>query len=106
MNCLTYPVQEMSRYVEDLLILLKLKVDICSTTIHYQLPEEAEVHLAIYDILGQQVRNIVDRVQPGGIYQVSWNGKDDGGREVASGVYFYQLRAGAFKSVRKLVFLK
>ena len=76
------------------------------TTIGYQLPEEAEVFLAIYDILGQQVRNIVHQVQPGGIYQVRWNGRDDNGREVASGVYFYQLRANNFKSVHKLVYLK
>ena len=76
------------------------------TTIRYQLPESAKVRLVIYDILGQEVRTLLDEVQRSGYHRVIWDGRSDVGYEVASGVYFYRLQAGSFSAVRKLVLIQ
>jgi alpha-N-arabinofuranosidase len=59
-----------------------------STTIQYQLPRDDHVGIRIYNALGQLVKTLVDEHQPPGQYQVSWDGKDGGGVDVASGIYF------------------
>jgi|GEM_PF-1799142 len=76
------------------------------TRIRYQLAEEVPVKLLIYNVRGQQVASLVDRDQPAGYYQVEWRGTDGGGRELASGVYFYRLQAGEHVFSRKMVLLK
>jgi uncharacterized delta-60 repeat protein len=73
-----------------------------STTINFALPEAAEVSLKIYDIAGQLVQTLVIGGIEAGRHQVVWDGTNQHGVKVASGVYFYQLRAGAFKQVRKM----
>jgi len=79
-----------------------------STTISYSLPEGKSEHvrLTVFDLRGRKVAELVNRVQPGGSYSVSWHGRDSRGRPVPSGVYFYRLEAGDFKAVRKMVVLK
>jgi len=62
--------------------------------------------LAIYNILGQKVRTLVDRPQARGNYEVIWDAKDDEGREVAGGIYFCQLKAGGFTQAKKMIILK
>lgn len=63
------------------------------TTIHYQLSGAAEVSLIVYDLLGRPVKQLAaGRRQSAGSYSVQWNGTDESGRAVSSGVYFYQLR--------------
>ncbi|MGB8658144.1 MAG: M6 family metalloprotease domain-containing protein [Candidatus Zixiibacteriota bacterium] len=62
--------------------------------------------LAIYNILGKKVRVLLDEEIMPGDYQVGWDGKDDSGNEVSSGVYFYQVKAGGYSEVKKMVFLK
>jgi hypothetical protein len=65
------------------------------TVIRYELPEPSAVSLAIYDAAGRLVRELVGGdEQAAGSHAVSWHGRDDGGREVASGVYLYRLTAG------------
>lgn len=76
------------------------------TTIKYQLPRKSEVKLTIYSILGQEVRTLVIEDKKAGFYQVIWNGRDNAGIPVASGLYFYQLRAGDFIKTRKMIILK
>ena len=78
------------------------------TTIKYQLAESADVTLQIYNVLGQVVRTLVAaESQVPGRYQIRWNGMDDRGVPVSSGVYFYHLSAeGKFQDVRKLMLLK
>lgn len=76
------------------------------TTIKYQLPRAAEVRLEIFNLLGQRVATLVERKQPAGYYTMQWNGKDNFGRNVASGVYLYRLQAGEFLQVRKLTLLR
>lgn len=79
-----------------------------STTISYSIPEGAalETRLEIYNIRGQIVRILIDRVQEPGVYQVFWDGTDGQGKEIPSGVYFYRLRAGGKTRVRKMVVLR
>jgi M6 family metalloprotease-like protein len=62
--------------------------------------------LKIYNILGQLVRTLVDEPINAGNYEVIWDGRDDPGKEMASGIYFYQLKAGDYSDVRKMVLLK
>jgi len=76
------------------------------TSINYQLPKQTEVRLQVYNILGELVKTLVDKKQPAGYYRMRWNGKDEYGRSVASGVYLYSLRAGEFVQVRKMLFVQ
>lgn len=76
------------------------------TTIGYNLAESADVTLHIYNVVGQVVRTLVAEPQSAGRYQVRWNGMDDRGVPVSSGIYFYQVSAGKFQDVRKLMLLK
>ncbi len=77
------------------------------TTIGYELSESADVTLQIYNVVGQVVRTLIAaESQSVGRYQVRWNGMDDRGTPVSSGIYFYQISAGKFQDVRKLMLLK
>ena len=78
------------------------------TTIKYDLAESADVTLQIYNVLGQVIRTLVaSEAQNAGRYQIRWNGMDDRGVPVSSGIYFYQISAdGKFSDVRKLMLLK
>jgi len=77
-----------------------------TTTINYILPKNTEVSLKIYNVLGQLVRTLVDTKQMAGNYSIRWDGADEYGRSVASGVYLYSLRAGEFVQVRKMLFVQ
>ena len=66
----------------------------------------AVVSLRIYNILGQLVRTLVDEPKHPGTYEVRWDGRDQNGNEVASGIYFYKLQAGDFSQTKKMVLVK
>jgi uncharacterized delta-60 repeat protein len=74
--------------------------------IEYALPTDCRVTLSIYNMLGQKVRVLVDEYQEAGYKSVKWDGKDDQGQEVTSGVYFYRLDAGNFTQSRKMILMK
>ena len=76
------------------------------TTIAYQLPTWTPVTLEVHSLLGQRVRHLVDEVQLAGHHTVTWDGTDDSGRSVASGVYLYRLRAGHYDRTRTMVLAK
>jgi hypothetical protein len=76
------------------------------TTIKYNLAEGTDVHLRIYNIVGQVVRTLVAERQSAGRYQVRWEGTDDRGMTVSSGIYFYQISTGKFQDVKRLMLLK
>jgi hypothetical protein len=76
------------------------------TVIQYALPHDCEVQITIYNILGQKVRTLVNENQKAGYQRVEWNSKNDKGEEVASGIYFFRIKAGEFSDVRKMVLLK
>ena len=71
------------------------------TTITYDLPESVPVRLTIYDALGREVARLIDGVQPAGTHRAVW----DAGR-LASGLYFYDLRAGDFRQVKTMILLR
>jgi hypothetical protein len=77
-----------------------------TTVIEYALPQASEVKIRIYNILGQRVRNLVEEYQAAGYKQVPWDGKDDNGKDVGSGIYFYRLEAKNFVKCRKMMLLK
>jgi hypothetical protein len=76
------------------------------TIIRYDIPESGFVTLKIYRIDGQLVRTMQDSHQSQGRYEKTWDGKNDFGNKVSSGVYFYQLGAGSFVQTKKLILLK
>jgi len=77
-----------------------------TTTIQYNIPQAVRVVLTIYDMLGQEVRTLVDQVQSPGQKSVIWNGTDKWGNLVSSGIYFYQLHSGDFTKSRKMILMK
>jgi hypothetical protein len=76
------------------------------TSIEYTLPQDAQVRLTVYNVLGQKVATVVDEHQAAGFKTVWWDGKDAEGDELSSGVYFYRLTAGEFSEVRKMMMVK
>ncbi|MFH2055060.1 MAG: FlgD immunoglobulin-like domain containing protein, partial [bacterium] len=77
-----------------------------ATTIRYTLRRSGDVQLDIFNVLGQQVRHLVVDNQPAGTHEIEWNGRDNGNRELPSGVYFYRLSAGEFTQSKKMLLLK
>ena len=77
------------------------------TTIHYDIPAGgADVNISIYDVAGRLVREFINEHRAAGTWSVQWNGDDANGQRVASGVYFYRMRAGSFVDTKKMVLLK
>jgi hypothetical protein len=76
------------------------------TTIEYSIPIKSHVRIAIYNILGQNIRMLVDETQPAGNYRIDWDGKAEDGKSVSSGIYFYRFLAGDYIQTKKLVLLK
>ena len=79
-----------------------------STTISFSVPEgkAGQVTLKVFDVRGRLVRTLSDQVRDAGSYTLFWDGTDESGRQVASGVYFYRMQAGGFTQIRKMVLLK
>ncbi len=77
-----------------------------STTIHFQIPVEEHVKIAIYNILGQHVRTLIDKSYQRGDHQITWDGTNEAGKTVESGVYFCRIEAGDFNQSQKMVLLK
>ncbi len=77
-----------------------------ATTIRYSIPKSERVTITVYNILGQKIRTLISQKQSVGDHQVIWDGRDDGGHEVASGVFIYQLRAGEYVDVKKMVLMR
>lgn len=77
-----------------------------TTTVHYTLATAGHVTLTVYDSSGRVVRSLVNESQESGPRDVTWDGRDDRGVTVASGVYFYKLTAGKFSDTRRMVMLK
>ncbi len=85
-----------------------------TTAISYQLPAPSGVEgsavsivtLKVYDLLGREVKTLVNEIGVPGVYSVRWDGRNDRGEAVSSGIYLYQLRTGSFVMTRKMVLLK
>ncbi|MCX6132401.1 MAG: putative Ig domain-containing protein [Ignavibacteriales bacterium] len=77
-----------------------------STAIKYQLAASSFVTLRVYDMLGRDVATVINRMETSGIHTAMWDGKDDRGESVASGIYLYQLRVGHSVMTRKMLLLR
>ena len=77
-----------------------------STSISYELPKPENVRIIVYDLTGRQVRELVNERKQTGSYTVLWDGNNQQGRLVASGLYVYQIRAGGFSQTLKMLFMK
>ncbi len=76
------------------------------TTIRYALKETSRVKISIYNLKGQLIRSLVDDSKAAGNYSVIWNGKDDRGASVSSGIYFYRMEANNFSATQKMMLMK
>jgi hypothetical protein len=77
-----------------------------STVIAFSLPRAGHVRLDVFNLLGQKVRTVVSHDYPAGNHRVIWDGTDDDGHKVSSGVYFYRLDNGDESRSRKMTFIK
>ena len=76
------------------------------TKISFELPTSSRVRLRIFDVRGNEVRTLVSGEMPFGSHTVTWNGADDHGRAVSSGVYFYRIEAEGFAATQKMMLVK
>jgi len=76
------------------------------TTIRYQLVENCNVVLSIYNLEGKEVIRLFTKNQQTGEHQIVWNGKDKNGKEVSSGIYFYILKSGNFTETKKMTLIR
>jgi hypothetical protein len=76
------------------------------TRIEYSVPKQAMVTLSVYNTLGQKVRTLIHKTVTSGSHAVTWDGRDDNGQLVSSGVYFYKLRSGSINITKRMTFLQ
>ncbi|MFC1476524.1 FlgD immunoglobulin-like domain containing protein [Fibrobacterota bacterium] len=76
------------------------------TTIHYHVPKTANVSLTVYDLAGNEIKTLVSGIHKRKKYAVTWDGVDNKGREVGSGIYLYRLQAGRFTAAKKTQLLR
>ncbi|MCK4654679.1 MAG: right-handed parallel beta-helix repeat-containing protein [Candidatus Cloacimonetes bacterium] len=76
------------------------------TTISYQLPENGKVELTVYNLKGQKVKTLVNEVLPAGEHSIVWDGIDDNGKSVSSGIYFYKLKTENHEETKKMILMK
>ncbi|MEA3431055.1 MAG: lamin tail domain-containing protein [candidate division WOR-3 bacterium] len=77
-----------------------------ATFIKYNLPKEAEVRILIYDLMGREIRALVNEKQNAGYKSVLWDGRDNNGHKVSSGLYIYRMITGEFQKTKKMILLK
>jgi hypothetical protein len=77
-----------------------------ATVIRFALPRAVRAELAVFDVTGRKVRSLVSGQLPAGTREVRWDGRDDFGRTVSSGVYLSRLRAGDVTATGRMLFLK
>ena len=77
-----------------------------TTKIQFGLPVTENVQLRIYDVLGREVRSLLNERYDAGMYSVQWDGKNNFGRQVSSGMYIYHIRAGKFVQTKKMLLMK
>jgi hypothetical protein len=76
------------------------------TEINFQVPEDINVRVKIFNILGQEITELADRKFPKGRHSIRWNGRDNNGRKVSNGIYFYQIQSGDLSQARKMYLLR
>lgn len=77
-----------------------------STTFTVVLGEPTQLRVSIFNLLGQEVQRLMDKHQPEGEYTISWNGRDQNGNNLPSGLYFIELQSGSTLQVQKAVLVR
>jgi hypothetical protein len=78
-----------------------------TTHIRFALPEGVTVRLEVYNMLGQRIATLIDgEFINAGLYETTWNARDDEGRDVSSGIYMYRIAAGDFVDLKRMIFIK
>lgn len=76
------------------------------TTINFKLSDHGNVKLNIYNVKGQLIKTLANENKASGDYSIKWDGKDNNGKKVASGIYLYKIKSGNFSSTKKMILLK
>jgi hypothetical protein len=76
------------------------------TTLRYDLPKQSHVNIVIYNMLGRQVRTLINQTQEAGFKSMTWDANDDRGKPASAGIYLYTIQAGDFRQTLKMVLLK
>ncbi len=76
------------------------------TKIEFNVPREGYVKIVVYNVIGQKIRTLLNQDFKAGSYSVTWNGKDDFGRQVSTGAYLYSLETESFKTTKKMILMK
>ena len=99
--------------ISDLLVPVRARLDQNypnpfnpTTAIPFAVPDHADVHLAIYNILGQKIRTLATGPMSSGFHTLVWNGRDEMDRQVASGMYLYLLEVGRYQQTRKMLLVR
>ena len=74
-----------------------------STDISFQIPQDGNVKIVIYNVLGEKVTTLTDKFYKTGFYSIPWNGDDESGNVVFSGIYFYQMKSGSYQANGKMI---
>ncbi len=77
-----------------------------TTMINFSIEQDKQVELTIYNLKGQKVKQLIKDQLPAGQHEIIWNGKDDNGKQAASGIYFYKMKSGDYQNSRKMLLLK
>ena len=77
-----------------------------TTTLRYALPEDAQVNIIIYDMMGRIVKTLVNSSQTAGYKSIRWNATNDRNEPVSAGLYLYTIQAGEFRQTKRMVLLK
>ena len=76
------------------------------TKIRFQLPKDMDTRVGVYNLKGQLVRMLIQATIKAGYQEIRWDGRDEQGKRVASGVYYYRIQAGPHDEIRKMVLIK
>ena len=76
------------------------------TTINYEIPKSSHVLVRIYNTIGQEIKTLVEEEKDAGFYKILWDGTDNSGKKVGTGIYLYQLKAGDFHDVKKMLMIQ
>ena len=96
-----------NKIIPDFMLYIKITNPFNPTTqIRYDLPEDALVKIAIYDVMGRNIKTLMNESQTAGYYSIRWDAKNDMGEGISAGMYIYTIQAGEFRSSKKMVLLK
>ena len=76
------------------------------TQIRYDLPKDSDVSITIYDLMGRNIKTLLNKKESAGFRSISWDATNQNGEEVSAGMYIYLIQAGTFRETKKMILLK